>query len=166
MLQLHQEYSWRLWGERMSLEIHRMETCLDSYFEFVILGWDRKWLSKAPDIYQAKAPWGERTSPNGKLALMEQPGHARSTPCRITARRSTASTAMPTVQTYHAGTGTLQLYTHHVTAPTAPGGRPEYHMMKLRGFNMRDSRLQHGERANKNSATGADCLTGESRFAI
>ncbi|KAK4181971.1 hypothetical protein QBC35DRAFT_510807, partial [Podospora australis] len=28
--------------------------------------------------------------------------------------------------TYHAGTGTLQLYTHHVTPPTAPDGRPEY----------------------------------------
>jgi hypothetical protein len=42
--------------------------------------------------------------------------------------------------TYHAGTGTLQLYTHHVTAPTAPGGRPEYHMTKLRGFDMTDSR--------------------------
>lgn len=42
--------------------------------------------------------------------------------------------------TYHAGTGTLQLYTHHVTAPTTPGGRPEYHMTKLRGFEMTDSR--------------------------
>lgn len=39
---------------------------------------------------------------------------------------------------YHAA-GTLQLYTHHVTAPTAPGGRPEYHMTKLRGFDMTDS---------------------------
>jgi hypothetical protein len=36
--------------------------------------------------------------------------------------------------TYHAGTGTLQLYTHHVTAPTAPGGRPEYHMTQVRAF--------------------------------
>ncbi|KAH8906449.1 hypothetical protein BR93DRAFT_969641 [Coniochaeta sp. PMI_546] len=42
--------------------------------------------------------------------------------------------------TYHAGTGTLQLYTHHVTAPTAPGGRPEYHMTTLRAFAMTDSR--------------------------
>jgi len=38
--------------------------------------------------------------------------------------------------TYHAGTGTLQLYAHHVTAPTTPGGRPEYHMTKLDGFDM------------------------------
>ncbi|KAL2255945.1 hypothetical protein VTK26DRAFT_2445 [Humicola hyalothermophila] len=42
--------------------------------------------------------------------------------------------------TYHAGTGTLQLHAHHVTPPTAPGGRPEYHMTKLRGFDMTDSR--------------------------
>ncbi|KAB5572199.1 hypothetical protein GE09DRAFT_1170465 [Coniochaeta sp. 2T2.1] len=38
--------------------------------------------------------------------------------------------------TYHAGTGTLQLYTHHVTPPTAPGGRPEYHMTQLDGWQM------------------------------
>ncbi len=36
--------------------------------------------------------------------------------------------------TYHAGTGTLQLYTHHVTPPTAPGGRPEYHMTQIKAF--------------------------------
>lgn len=42
--------------------------------------------------------------------------------------------------TYHAGTGTLQLYSHHITAPTTLGGQPEYHMMKLRGFDMTDSR--------------------------
>ncbi|KAH8765309.1 hypothetical protein F5883DRAFT_630034 [Diaporthe sp. PMI_573] len=36
--------------------------------------------------------------------------------------------------------GTLNLYAHHVTAPTTPGGRPEYHMTKLRGFDMTDSR--------------------------
>lgn len=40
--------------------------------------------------------------------------------------------------TYHGSL--LQLYTHHVTPPTAPGGRPEYHMTKLRGFDMTDSR--------------------------
>ncbi|KAJ9161135.1 Ribonuclease H-like protein [Coniochaeta hoffmannii] len=38
--------------------------------------------------------------------------------------------------TYHTGTGTLQLYTHHVTAPTAPDGRPEYHMTQLDGWQM------------------------------
>ena len=41
--------------------------------------------------------------------------------------------------TYHAGTGTLQLYGHHVTAPTDPEGRPGYHMAKLRGFDLTDS---------------------------
>ena len=40
--------------------------------------------------------------------------------------------------TYYAGT--LKLYAHHVTPPTAPGGRPEYHMTRLRGFGMTDSR--------------------------
>jgi hypothetical protein len=38
--------------------------------------------------------------------------------------------------TYHAGTGTLQLYAHHVTPPTAPGGRPEYHMTQVDGWQM------------------------------
>ncbi|KAM7210664.1 hypothetical protein V8F06_013947 [Rhypophila decipiens] len=42
--------------------------------------------------------------------------------------------------TYHAGTGTLQLYAHHATAPADPEGRPEYHMTKLRGFDLTDSR--------------------------
>ncbi|KAK4186402.1 hypothetical protein QBC35DRAFT_270291 [Podospora australis] len=50
------------------------------------------------------------------------------------------SNAYTYTTTYHAGTGTLQLYAHHITPPTAPGGRPEYHMTKLRGFDMTDSR--------------------------
>jgi hypothetical protein len=41
--------------------------------------------------------------------------------------------------TYHAGTGCLQLYMHHATPP-APGGRPQYYMTKLRGFEMTDCR--------------------------
>ncbi|KAI1109214.1 hypothetical protein F5Y14DRAFT_444877 [Nemania sp. NC0429] len=41
--------------------------------------------------------------------------------------------------TYHAGTGALSLYSHHVTAPATEGGRPEYHMTKLRGFDMTDT---------------------------
>ncbi|KAI8958187.1 hypothetical protein F5Y11DRAFT_362951 [Daldinia sp. FL1419] len=32
---------------------------------------------------------------------------------------------------YHAGTGTLQLYTYHPTAPTTEGGQPEYHMTQI-----------------------------------
>ncbi|KAH6628900.1 hypothetical protein F5144DRAFT_605010 [Chaetomium tenue] len=36
--------------------------------------------------------------------------------------------------TYHAGTGTLQLYAHHPTPPTALDGRPEYHMTQLSGY--------------------------------
>ena len=38
--------------------------------------------------------------------------------------------------TYHARIGTLQIYAHHATKPTTPGGRPEYHMIKLREFDM------------------------------
>jgi hypothetical protein len=34
--------------------------------------------------------------------------------------------------TYHAGT--LKLYEHHVTAPTAPDGRPEYHMSQVKAY--------------------------------
>ncbi|GAB1312200.1 WW domain-containing protein [Madurella fahalii] len=42
--------------------------------------------------------------------------------------------------TYHAGTGTLQLYAHHVTPPTVPGGRPEYHMTQLDSYAMTGKR--------------------------
>ncbi|KAL7929606.1 hypothetical protein V8C35DRAFT_194073 [Trichoderma chlorosporum] len=38
--------------------------------------------------------------------------------------------------TYHSGTGTLQLYAHHVTAPTTSGGRPEYHMNQIDSWGM------------------------------
>ncbi|KAK5654444.1 hypothetical protein OQA88_7355 [Cercophora sp. LCS_1] len=30
--------------------------------------------------------------------------------------------------------GTLKLYAHHITAPTNPGGRPEYHMTQVGGY--------------------------------
>ena len=33
--------------------------------------------------------------------------------------------------TYHPTTGTLQLYTHHVTAPADTTSRPEYHMTQI-----------------------------------
>ncbi|KAM3518110.1 hypothetical protein NHJ13051_008429 [Beauveria bassiana] len=42
--------------------------------------------------------------------------------------------------TYHAGTGTLQLYAHHVTGPTVDGEQPEYHMTQMRTFGMTDTR--------------------------
>ncbi|KAK3304692.1 uncharacterized protein B0T15DRAFT_250724 [Chaetomium strumarium] len=38
--------------------------------------------------------------------------------------------------TYHAGTGTLKLYAHHATPPIAPGGRPEYHMTQVDGWDL------------------------------
>ena len=50
--------------------------------------------------------------------------------------------------TYHAGTGTLQLYTHHVTAPTAPGERPEYHMTQVGGYMMTHNREKFVEGAS------------------
>ncbi|KAM3521659.1 hypothetical protein NHJ13051_006129 [Beauveria bassiana] len=40
--------------------------------------------------------------------------------------------------TYH--DGTLKIYTHHVTAPTAEGSRPGYHMTQVRTFGMTDTR--------------------------
>jgi hypothetical protein len=42
--------------------------------------------------------------------------------------------------TYHAGTGTLQLYAHHVTGPTADGQRPEYHMTQLKAYALTSDR--------------------------
>lgn len=42
--------------------------------------------------------------------------------------------------TYHAGTGTLQLYAHHATAPTDPEGRPEYHMSQIDAYALTGSR--------------------------
>ncbi|KAM3502142.1 hypothetical protein MY11210_009160 [Beauveria gryllotalpidicola] len=38
--------------------------------------------------------------------------------------------------TYHAGTGTLQLYAHHVTGPRAEEDRPEYHMTQIDSWGM------------------------------
>ncbi|KAH7175892.1 hypothetical protein EDB81DRAFT_751335 [Dactylonectria macrodidyma] len=43
--------------------------------------------------------------------------------------------------------GTLKLYAHHVTAPTTPDGRLEYHMTKICGFEMTDSRATFVEGA-------------------
>ncbi|KAK7419439.1 hypothetical protein QQZ08_010857 [Neonectria magnoliae] len=55
--------------------------------------------------------------------------------------------------TYHAGTGTLQLYAHHVTAPTTEGGRPEYHMTQVNGWQMTGNRdtFVEGARALRNT---------------
>lgn len=55
--------------------------------------------------------------------------------------------------TYHGGTGTLQMFTTHPTAPTEPGGRPEYHMTQLRSFAMTDTpdRFREGATAFRNA---------------
>ncbi|KIX02324.1 uncharacterized protein Z518_08265 [Rhinocladiella mackenziei CBS 650.93] len=54
--------------------------------------------------------------------------------------------------TYHAGTGTLQIYAMHLTQPTVPGGKPEYHMTQLRSFAMTDTlaRFREGAAAYRN----------------
>ncbi|KAK4107609.1 hypothetical protein N656DRAFT_772451 [Canariomyces notabilis] len=49
--------------------------------------------------------------------------------------------------TYHAGTGTLQLYAHHVAPPTAPDGRPEYHMSQIEAYALTGSRKRFVEGA-------------------
>lgn len=49
--------------------------------------------------------------------------------------------------TYHAGTGTLQLYAHHIAAPTDPEGRPEYHMTQIDGYFMTGNRKSFVEGA-------------------
>ncbi|EFX06691.1 hypothetical protein CMQ_7012 [Grosmannia clavigera kw1407] len=41
---------------------------------------------------------------------------------------------------YQAGSGLLQLYGHHITAPTAPGGPPYYHMTLFESLSMIGSR--------------------------
>ncbi|KAM4063710.1 hypothetical protein HRG_012505 [Hirsutella rhossiliensis] len=53
--------------------------------------------------------------------------------------------------TYH--DGTLKLYAHQAQAPASSGGRPEYHMTKIRGFDMTDNRntFVAGETAFRNT---------------
>ncbi|KAK4204707.1 hypothetical protein QBC40DRAFT_261336 [Triangularia verruculosa] len=42
--------------------------------------------------------------------------------------------------TYHAGMGALQLYAHHVAAPTEPEGRPGYHMTQVKAYSLTSDR--------------------------
>ncbi|UNI16672.1 hypothetical protein JDV02_003088 [Purpureocillium takamizusanense] len=50
------------------------------------------------------------------------------------------SSAYTISSTYHAGTGTLQLYSHHITAPSAAEERPEYHMTQLKAYALTSDR--------------------------
>lgn len=54
--------------------------------------------------------------------------------------------------TFHNGTGTLQLYSTHITPPHAPGGRPEYHMTQIKSYAMTSDRetFQQGATAFRN----------------
>ncbi|KAI1292618.1 hypothetical protein F5Y03DRAFT_19133 [Xylaria venustula] len=60
--------------------------------------------------------------------------------------------------TYHGGTGTLQLYAHHCTAPATPGERPEYHMTQLEAYAMTGKRetFVEGATAFRNARDLAD----------
>jgi len=42
--------------------------------------------------------------------------------------------------TYHSGTGTLQLYAHHTTAPTDSEGLPGYHMTQVKAYALTSDR--------------------------
>ncbi|KAL9011283.1 MAG: hypothetical protein Q9173_003861 [Seirophora scorigena] len=54
--------------------------------------------------------------------------------------------------TFHNGTGTLQLYSTHPTRPHSPGGRPEYHMTQIKSYAMTSDRetFQKGATAFRN----------------
>ena len=41
---------------------------------------------------------------------------------------------------YHPGSSTLELYTHHLTKPAFPGGKPKYHMSKVAGHYLFNNR--------------------------
>ena len=59
--------------------------------------------------------------------------------------------------THHAGTGTLQLDSCHMTAPIASGGRPEYHVTQLDSYGMTGNRRTfiEGATALRNSRESA-----------
>ncbi len=65
--------------------------------------------------------------------------------------------------TYHAGTGTLETYAHHLTVPLTPGAEPEYHTTQTRSFAMKDTaeRFREGATAYRNyrdlAKTERDC---------
>ncbi|KAI1499124.1 hypothetical protein F5X99DRAFT_420161 [Biscogniauxia marginata] len=74
--------------------------------------------------------------------------------------------------TYHAGTETLQLYSHHVTMPATPGGRPEYHMNQLDAYaltvsNARDLAKEHRDRfiQRANARARGEALAASDTFA-
>ncbi|KAK3899547.1 hypothetical protein C8A05DRAFT_46418 [Staphylotrichum tortipilum] len=97
----------------------------------------------APNFFlEAKAPWGGADIAKRQAGLDGAIGARAMHALQNYGAEEPAfdGNAYTYSSTYHAGTGTLQLYAHHTTPPTAPGGQPEYHMTKLRGFDMTDSR--------------------------
>ena len=60
--------------------------------------------------------------------------------------------------TYHPGTGTLKLYGHHMTAHPPSGGRHQYHMTQIKGYDMTSDRetFQKGATAFRNLRDLAD----------
>ncbi|KIH90011.1 hypothetical protein SPBR_00542 [Sporothrix brasiliensis 5110] len=55
--------------------------------------------------------------------------------------------------TYISGTGTLQLYAHHSTAPVTKGGQPEHHMSRINAWaiNGNADSFRHGVTAFRNA---------------
>ncbi|RMD41700.1 hypothetical protein DV735_g3437, partial [Chaetothyriales sp. CBS 134920] len=49
--------------------------------------------------------------------------------------------------TYHHGTSTLALYSHHITQPKVPGAQPEYHMTQLNAYAMTGNPISFREGA-------------------
>lgn len=104
----------------------------------------------APNFFlEAKAPWGAAD------VAKRQAGIDRAIGARAMHALQNYGVDEPVFDgnaytyssTYHAGTGTLQLYAHHVTPPTAPGGRPEYHMTLLDSYAMTGKRERFVEGA-------------------
>ncbi|KAF2187929.1 hypothetical protein K469DRAFT_769804 [Zopfia rhizophila CBS 207.26] len=61
--------------------------------------------------------------------------------------------------------GTLKMYTSHVAQPCSPGGRPEYHMTQLNGYNITGNRntCLEGLRAYRNGREWAEKLNRQTR---
>ncbi|KAL2176560.1 uncharacterized protein P884DRAFT_260578 [Thermothelomyces heterothallicus CBS 202.75] len=93
----------------------------------------------APNFFlEAKAPWGGADVAKRQAGLDGAIGARAMHALQNYGEEEPAfdGNAYTYSSTYHAGTGTLKLYAHHVTPPTAPGGRPEYHMTQVDGWDL------------------------------
>jgi hypothetical protein len=93
----------------------------------------------APNFFlEAKAPWGGADVAKRQAGLDGAIGARAMHALQNYGEEEPAfdGNAYTYTSTYHAGTGTLQLYAHHATPPTALVGRPEYHMTQVDGWQM------------------------------